>query len=192
MPGACHDVDMTSLDELIADSWFPFAGEMTVKPLEPRVIPEPARHGEIAETCGSCQREDDTYIWTDQRWRLGGPTTTELPGIVLLEPREHHDSFVDLPPELLTELGPLVARIESALLTLGDVGRVHVNRWGDGGGHFHLWCIPRPLGMLQLRGSMLPMWLDLLPAADPDEAQSALRHIAGALAVGGGVAHVRR
>lgn len=34
---------MTTLDELIADSWFPFAGEITVKPLDGRVIPEPPR-----------------------------------------------------------------------------------------------------------------------------------------------------
>lgn len=181
---------MTSLEELVADSWFPFAGAITVKPLDPRVVPEPERHGTAAESCGACQRDDDTYIWTDEHWRLVGAPDTELPGIVLLEPRDHHDSFIDLPPERLVELGPLVARIEAALLALGDIARVHVNRWGDGGAHFHLWCIPRPLGMLQLRGSMLPMWLDFLPPADPDEVQRALGQIAASMAAGGGVSQM--
>lgn len=79
--------------------------------------------------------------------------------------------------------------MEKALLGLGDIARVHVNRWGDGGAHFHLWFMPRPLGMLQLRGSMLPMWLDLMPDVSPDDAAAALRGIASTLAADGGTAH---
>ncbi len=72
---------------------------------------------------------------------------------------------------------------------LGDVARVHVNRWGDGGAHFHLWFMPRPLGMLQLRGSMLPMWLELLPNLDEVTATEVLARIGAAMALGGGTAH---
>jgi diadenosine tetraphosphate (Ap4A) HIT family hydrolase len=111
---------------------------------------------------------------------MGEPSP--VPGIVLLEPREHHDSYVDLPPERLAELGPLTARIERALLSLGDVARVHVARWGDGGAHLHQWFFPRPLGQLQLRGSMLPVWLDVLPAVDPEVEAATLRRIAAAMA----------
>ena len=181
---------MTSLDDLIADSWFPFAGEITVKPLDAKVIPEPERRGVTPERCGACQRSDDTYVWTDEHWRLAGAEDTELPGIVLLETRTHHDSFTDLPADLLTDLGPMIARVESALLGLGNVARVHVNRWGDGGAHFHLWFMPRPLGMLQLRGSMLPMWLDFMPPVDAAEAQVALTQIAAAMAEQDGTAHL--
>jgi len=181
---------MTSLEELIADSWFPFSGHITVKTLDPKMIPEPERHGVTPETCGSCQRSDHTYVWSDEHWRLTGADATELPGMVLLETREHYDSFADLPADLLTDLGPMIARIESALLDLGNVARVHVNRWGDGGAHFHLWFMPRPLGMLQLRGSMLPMWLDFIPEVEATEAQVALTQIAAAMAEQGGTAHL--
>ncbi|MCX4779440.1 hypothetical protein [Streptomyces sp. NBC_01264] len=48
----------------------------------------------------------------------------------------------------------------------------------------------RPQGMLQLRGSCLPLWDDVLPRL-PDEvwAESA-RRIAAAMAKDGGTAHV--
>jgi diadenosine tetraphosphate (Ap4A) HIT family hydrolase len=180
---------MTSLEELIADSWFPFAGDITVKPLEDPVVPEPDRHGLTPETCGSCGRPDEDCVWTDDTWRLVPLTPTQVRGIVLLEPRGHLDSFGDLGGALLTALGPMIARVERALYSLGDVGRVHVCRWGDGGAHFHLWLIPRPLGALQLRGSMLPMWMDVMPDLDDDVAEAAFAQIAAAMAADGGVAH---
>lgn len=181
---------MTTLGELIADSWFPFVGDITVKQLDDRVIPEPPRHGVERDDCQSCARPDDSYVWTDGRWRLTGCLPTQIPAIVLLEPRDHCDSYADMTPELLAEIGTLTARVERALLSLGDVARVHVNRWGDGGAHFHLWFMPRPLGMLQLRGSMLPMWLDLLPDIEDTPARAALSRVAAAMAAGGGVAHL--
>lgn len=181
---------MTTLDELIADSWFPFAGDITVKPLDDRVIPEPARYGADPEECRTCSRPDSDYVWTDERWRLTAYLPTPIPGIVLLETRSHHDSFVDLPLALLADLGPMTAKVERVLMGLGDVARVHVNRWGDGGAHFHLWFMPRPLGMLQLRGSMLPMWLDLLPNLDEATATEVLARIGAAMVGGGGTAPV--
>ncbi len=48
--------------------------------------------------------------------------------------------------------------------------------------HFHLWFFPRPLGQLQLRGSMLPVWLDVLPPLPADEKEAALTWVAAALA----------
>jgi hypothetical protein len=94
-----------------------------------------------------------------------------------------------MPPEELTEVGLITARVERAAMGLGEIGRVHVNRWGDGGGHFHLWFMPRPLGRLQLRGSMLPMWMDVLPEVDSDTATAALSVIARGLGTGGGTVH---
>lgn len=182
--------DSSPLDALIADSWFPFAGDITVKPLDPPVVPEPPRHGVDPSTCGSCSRPDSDYIWTDEHWRVVGQRPTQLPGIVLLEPRSHVDTYGELPPDLLAEIGPMTARLERALLGLGGVARVHVCRWGDGGAHLHLWFLPRPLGMLQLRGSMLPMWLDLMPDLDDAATGEALSRIAAALAREGGTAHL--
>jgi hypothetical protein len=38
----------------------------------------------------------------------------------------------------------LLGRIERAIRSLGDIGRVHVCRWGDGGEHLHWWFMARP------------------------------------------------
>jgi diadenosine tetraphosphate (Ap4A) HIT family hydrolase len=170
--------------ELLDDPWFPFTGDVRVKALLDPVAEEPPRVGEGGNECRACEHPDSDYIWTDQHWRLRAYLPTELPGQVLLETRSHHDSFADLPDDLLAELGPLTARIERAILSLGGIGRVHVARWGDGGEHFHLWFMPRPFGALQLRGSMLPIWLDLLPKLPETQADEALARIAAALRAG--------
>jgi hypothetical protein len=39
----------------------------------------------------------------------------------------HHD-LIDLPPDLSAELGPMLQRVERAILDLGGIARVHVNR----------------------------------------------------------------
>ncbi len=46
---------------------------------------------------------------------------------------------------------------------LGTVGRVHINRWGDGGSHFHVWFLGRPKGAWQFSGYSLPLWGFILP-----------------------------
>ncbi len=171
------------LAELIADPWFCFEGDIRVKPRE-ALKPEAEREGEVGSPCRSCERPDDSYVWTNDSWRLTGYRGTPLPGIVLLETRAHHDSYVDLTDALLRDVGPMTARIERALLAAGDVGRVHVGRWGDGSAHFHQWFLPRPLGDLQLRGSMLLMWLDLLPPLPAAEVQAALDRIGDAMRAG--------
>ena len=175
---------MTPLEELFADPWFPFEGEITVKPLEAPVVPEPARSEESADDCAMCTRPDSDLVWSNDRWALQPYKKSSLPGVVLLITRAHHDSYSDLPDDLLAELGPMTARVERAVLTLDDIARVHTCRWGDGSGHFHLWFMPRPLGAMQMRGSMLPMWLDLLPVLPADEAGAALDRIAAAMRAG--------
>ena len=75
-----------------------------------------------------------------------------LPGAVWLASRVHVDSFADLPDELQADFGRVAARVERAILSLGDIARVHLYRWGDGGAHFHVWFLPRPLGMLEASG----------------------------------------
>lgn len=180
---------MTPLEELIADPWFPFVGDLRVKSLEPPVVPEPPRDGEQQADCTSCARSDEDYLWVDDNWRVSPLVPTPVPGIVLLQTRGHVDSLIDMPASLLAELGPMSARIERAQLGLGNVARVHICKWGDGGAHFHLWFLPRPLGVLQLRGSMLPMWMDLMPDIPDQEARELLSRIGTALAAEGGVSY---
>jgi hypothetical protein len=63
----------------------------------------------------------------------------------------------------------------------GDVARVHLYRWGDGGSHFHVWLIPRPLGMVEASGMMLPLWEDVLPNVSDEELADAARRVAAAM-----------
>jgi diadenosine tetraphosphate (Ap4A) HIT family hydrolase len=125
---------------------------------------------------------DEHVIWTNERWRLRSKEGTSIPGTVVLETRDHLDSFRDLSPVHLAEFGALVAAIESCLLEdLDDIARVHVSRWGDGSAHFHLFFYPRPRGRLQLRGTFLAIWELLLPPAGKGEIQRAERLIAAGM-----------
>jgi len=100
---------------------------------------------------------------------------------VWLASREHADSFCDLSPEAAASFAGVVGRVERAILSLGGTARVHLYRWGDGGAHFHVWLIPRPLGMLEARGMMLPIWEDVLPNVTDDELREAAERIAAAI-----------
>jgi diadenosine tetraphosphate (Ap4A) HIT family hydrolase len=158
----------------------PFAEPLT--PIAPgsRVLPEPLRKGEPGgDPCTICRQDEG--IWSDARWVLHNSTGGSLPGTLWLASRLHVDSFKDLPPELAADYAHVVARIERAILSLGDIARVHVYRWGDGVAHFHVWFMPRPLGMLEATRYTLPVWEDRLPPAPASEVEKAGRAIAVAL-----------
>ena len=163
----------------------PFEEPLTRKTPGPRVIPEPLRPGDPGgppcRICTDHNERDEHEIWRDDHWVLRVPGQTSLPGTVWLATGAHHDSFADLPADLAAEYGPLAGRIERTILSLGEVGRVHVNRWGDGVAHFHIWFIPRPLGMLEATREMLMLWEDVLPPSSAEEIAAAGKRIAAAL-----------
>lgn len=169
---------------------FPFEGDLKVKPLEQPVLPEPPREGEAGgPPCTACAAGDDRYIWADEHWRLRKFDPAAIPALVMLEPRAHHDNG-DLPAERAAELGGLFQRIERVLLGLSGVARVHIMRFGDGAEHLHWWFAARPEGMMQLRGSCLLIWDDVLPKQNPEAWAETNRRIAHAMAADGGVALV--
>ena len=143
---------------------FPFDGELRPRPLEPPAERDAPRIGEGGADCPRCNAADEEYLWTSERWRLWSfDKPTGLPLIALLEPRAHYAEPGDLPDELAAELGMLLARIERAVRGLGEIGRVHVCRWGEGGEHLHWWFVARPARMPQLVGSFAAIWDDVLP-----------------------------
>jgi diadenosine tetraphosphate (Ap4A) HIT family hydrolase len=177
------------LDKVIGDELFPFEGEILTKPLDAPILPEPERRGRGGSDCRSCVASGDE-IWEDPHWWVGAPREPSgLPLIAVLIPRAHHD-LEDLPPPLAAEMGRLLPRVSRAIHRIGGIGRVHVNRWGDGSEHFHLWFLPRPEGMWQLRGAMLAVWDDLLPPVPQAEWNRNRRTVARALAEDGGRALV--
>jgi diadenosine tetraphosphate (Ap4A) HIT family hydrolase len=149
-----------------------------------RVIPEPPRRGEPGgEPCGICGGAATGALWQDDLWTLHAPVNGSIPGAVWVASRDHFDSFADMPGAYAADFGRMAARVERAILSLGDVARVHLNRWGDGGAHFHVWFIPRPLGMLEARGMYLPIWEDMLPNVSDAELEAAATKVAAAMDV---------
>jgi diadenosine tetraphosphate (Ap4A) HIT family hydrolase len=149
---------------------FPFDGEMRPRPLRPPEDRDVARHGEGGVDCLACTAPDEEYVWTSERWRLREPLEAPhgLPVVVLLEPREHYAEPGDLSDELASEFGVLHARIERAVRSVGEIGRVHVCRWGDGGEHLHWWFMARPARIPQLIGNFAAIWDDILPPTPDD------------------------
>jgi diadenosine tetraphosphate (Ap4A) HIT family hydrolase len=148
------------------DTWetFPFDGELRPRTLLPPEAQERPRAGEGGVDCRRCATTDDEYLWTNDRWRLASlPEPTGLPVIVLLEPREHYAELGDLPDELAADLGVTLARVERAVRAVGEIGRIHVCKWGDGSEHLHWWFMARPARIPQLIGSFAAIWDDILP-----------------------------
>lgn len=166
------------------EAWetFPFDGKLRPRVLLAPVENEAPRHGEGGVDCGRCAARDDSYLWTNERWRLYAlDRPSGLPVILLLEPREHYAEPGDLPNELAAELGVMLARVERAVRSIGEIGRVHVCRWGDGGEHLHWWFLARPARLPQLIGSFAAIWDDILPPVPEGVWRRDLETIARAL-----------
>lgn len=161
----------------------PYAEPLVPRPPAARVLPEPPRRGEPGgQPCGVCKGHAVAPVWSDEHWSVHPPVGGSLPGTVWMAARQHVDSFTDLAPEAAATFGTMCARVERAILSRGGVGRVHLYRWGDGGAHFHVWFMPRPLGMVEASGAMLPLWEDALPNVSDDALRRAAEEIAEGLA----------
>ena len=160
----------------------PYLEPLTPREPGERVVPEPPRRGEPGgPPCGYCSGHTTPALWSDENWTLHAPVGGSLPGAVWLASRVHVDSFADLPEAAAADFGRVAARVERAILALGDVGRVHLYRGGDGGAHFHVWFMPRPLGMVEAAGMMLPLWEDVLPNVPDEELAAAAERVAAAM-----------
>jgi diadenosine tetraphosphate (Ap4A) HIT family hydrolase len=161
---------------------FPFDGEMRPRALQPPAEQEVARHGEGGVDCDRCAAADNEYVWTNDNWRLWAfDKPSGLPLVVLLESREHYAEPGDLPDELAAELGVLLCRIEREISAFGNIGRVHICRWGDGGEHFHVWFMARPARFPQLIGSFAAVWDEILPPIPENVWRADLERLAAAL-----------
>lgn len=143
------------------DSW-PFEGDLRPKTLR-APEPEPRIQGQDGVDCAACTKPDSEYDWVSDRWRLFAPEPSGMPVIVILEPRDHHAGPADLPEDLAREQGIMLGLVERAVLSVGEVGRVHIGRWGEGAEHLHWWFIARPARMGQMRSSFAEIWDSVLP-----------------------------
>lgn len=163
------------------ESW-PFEGTLRPKPLLPPIAAEPARHGAGGVGCWACDTPDEAFVWTSERWRISStPEPHGLPVIVILFPRAHYADPGDLTEDLAAELGVLIARIERAVRSVGEVGRVHVCRWGDASEHLHWWFLARPARLPQLTTNLVAIWDDVLPPLPQQLWQENLEAVKAAL-----------
>ena len=149
---------------------FPFERDgLTPKAMGERVVPEPSRV-RTADACGTCKAlaRDDLVLHTGTRLSVIRPGGTSLMFVANIVARDH-ERLDDLDEAADEELGRLVARTYRALRGLPGVGNVHVCKWENGGGHLSVNVLARPLGVLELRGSNLPIWADMLPDIPQDE-----------------------
>jgi len=169
---------------------FPFEGDLRPRALRAPDAAEPARNGEDASDCWRCQSGEDAALWSDERWIVTPlPEPSGLPVVVLLFPREHVD-IDGLSGELAEALGPMLVRVERAVRSVGEIGRVHVCRWGDGSFHLHWWFMARPARLPQLIGSFAAIWDDVLPPTPEPIWRHNLAAVAHALASDGGTSHL--
>lgn len=163
-----------------------------MRPLEPMLVPEEPRGGELDPAeCGPCRPSEKT-IWADDLWQVrSGFTPGGIPFVGAISPIEHW-LLEDAPVEVLAALGPLMQRISQAVKSIPGVVRCHFGRWNDGSAHLHLWALARPAGMMQGRGAVLALWDDILPPQPQDMADEHIRIVAEALAAGGGGAFPSR
>ena len=157
-------------------SWpiFPFEGDISVRTVVPFNEHDRVRHGEPGGGPCHCESDSDSdrwpVVWTNDRWCVRPISFGDRPSPVpayMLETVAHMD-IEDFDEQYAAELGVMTLRMERAIKAMGSIGRVHFNRWGDGGSHFHVWFLGRPLGAWQLSGFALPLWGFILPSLDAD------------------------
>jgi hypothetical protein len=170
----------------LVDGWLSCFDEVTLKVLEPMLVPEQPRAGELDPAeCSHCRPSEFT-IWRDDVWHVNaGWSRMGIPFVGGLAPNGHC-RLDDAPLEVLTSLGSLLQRLSAAVKSIPGVARTHFARWGDGSEHFHMWALARPLGMMQGRGAMLAFWDDVLPAMSDEMRDEHLGIVARSLAEGGG------
>ena len=149
--------------------------------------PEPARNGESGPVgCHSCAMPAERVVWEDEHWQLvhhGAPSG--MPVVLMLNTREHLDAG-ELSDDLASELGRITNRLVRIIESLDGVGRCHVNRWGDGARHFHLWFFARTRGLATILGSYAVEWDEIIPPGPEDVWRADLHTIAVKLANWGG------
>jgi diadenosine tetraphosphate (Ap4A) HIT family hydrolase len=185
--GADGHLPMPSIGEWDVFPWTVVDGAVAPRVL-PAPAPEPRRWGEDpARPCSACAGFDPALVvWEDEHWVLTrAEKPSGLPLVVVLHTRQHYD-FPDLDDDLASQLGRISTRLTRIIGSLPHIGRVHMNRWGDGAQHFHLWFFARTEGLASILGSYAVEWDEILPPGPEDVWRADLHTIATKLANWGG------
>ncbi len=101
--------------------------------------------------------------------------------MLILRSKEHLD-FPDMDDKLAGEYGRIATWLCRIMSHLPNIARVHVNRWGDGGSHLHVWFIARTARLPHIIGSMAAEWEEMLPPVPEDVWLADIKTVARKLA----------
>ena len=177
--------------------WEHFPWEMVDGELRPRVVrapyggPERPRAGEGGVDCFSCTGDGNANrVWENTRWKLTHPPAPKgLPMVLWLSAKEHLD-YPDMDDDLASEYGRVSTWLCRIMERLPHIGRVHVNRWGDGSEHLHVWFIARPARIPGMLGSLVVEWDEMLPPVPEGVWRADIHEVARKLATHDGKALV--
>ena len=152
------------------ETWetFPFDGDLSPRALLPPVAVEEPRRGEGGVGCWRCAAPDSEFAWVTERWRLQRSRSRQGCRWSSCSSRGCTTASPASCRRARGRARMLIARIERAIRSIGEIGRVHVCRWGDGGEHLHWWFMARPARLPQLIGSFAAIWDDILPPTPED------------------------
>lgn len=171
--------------------WEIVDGEFQPKVVRPPLEAEPERSGAGGSDCHLCQGGGEaTRIWENWHFHVKRPPApTGMPLVLWLNANDHLD-FTDLSDDLAAEFGKLSVWLARIMSNLPHVGRVHVNRWGDGSEHMHAWFIARPARLPGIIGSLAIEWDETLPPGSEELWRTETEAVARKLALHDGHALV--
>jgi hypothetical protein len=167
--GAEGRLPMPPVQEWEMFPWEVVDGALQPKVVQPPLEAEPPRAGAGGDDCHLCLGTGDAVrIWESRHFHVKRPAKpTGMPLVLWLNANEHLD-YTDLDDALAAEFGTVSVWLARIMSNLPHIGRVHVNRWGDGSEHLHSWFIARHERLPGIIGSLAIEWDPTLPPA-PEE-----------------------
>lgn len=162
-------VPMSRVHEWDSFPWELVDGQLVPKVVQPPMAEDHPRAGVGGQGCHLCSGEaDGERIWESWNFHVKRPAKPSgFPLVLWLNANEHFD-FTEMNDEHAAEWGRLSVALTRIMSNLPGIGRVHVNRWGDGAEHMHAWFIARPERMPGIVGSMALEWDGMLPPVPED------------------------
>jgi hypothetical protein len=167
--GAEGRLSMPPVHEWEMFPWELVDGELVPKVVRAPLAEEPRRAGTGGVECQLCEGTGDgVRIWESWDFHLMRPARpTGLPLVLWLNANDHAD-FTELTDVQAAEWGQLSVWLTRIMSNLPGIGRVHVNRWGDGSEHMHAWFVARPERIPGIIGSLAVEWDEMLPPGPED------------------------
>lgn len=149
--------------------WEVADGHLVAKPVGEPFAAEAPRRGTGGLGCATCEGDTaQVRVWESWRFHVARPARPSgLPLVLWLQSNEHMD-FTDMGDDDAAEFGRVTVWLTRIVERLPHIGRVHVNRWGDGEEHLRVWFVARPERLPHVTGSLAVEWDEMLPPTPED------------------------